>query len=225
MLLSPHHHCNLLSFLGVLLRSGRDLFHKEMVKASQLCLLVQCAFRWRRAGTTWLHLKQGRKKQWKMFLHGATSKGKESLEEGVSWLGRWGRWAVVFTTKQEIEKRGKVRDKDRRRERSITEAAKEELVEGSQQRKVNICHTKACQMPTQPRSYTQHQSIDLWERKQQACQMNLAVLNPKNSGRGTARTTGYACNVVGHSPQHSSSPWTSLMPLTRSWLWWPAPMK
>lgn len=66
--------------------------------------------------------------------------------------------------------------------RFITDGAKEELVEGSQQRRVKICHTKACQMSARPRSYTQHRSRDLWERKEQACQVNLAVLNPKTSG-------------------------------------------
>lgn len=76
----------------------------------------------------------------------------------------------------------KLRDEDEWRERFITDAAKEELVEGSQQRRVNICHTKARQMSAQPRSYTQHQSIDLWERKEQAWQTNLAVLNSKTSG-------------------------------------------
>lgn len=60
-----------------------------------------------------------------------------------------------------------MRDEDGQRERFITVAVKE-LVEESQQRKVNICCTKACQMATQPRSYTQHQSIDLWKRKEQA---------------------------------------------------------
>lgn len=39
-----------------------------------------------------------------MFLCGVT--GKESLEEEVSWLGSWGRWAAVLTTKQEIKKVG-----------------------------------------------------------------------------------------------------------------------
>jgi len=62
------------------------------------------------------------------------------------------------------------------------DAAKEELVEGSQQRRVNICHTKAHQMSTQLRSYIQQQSIDLWERKEQAWPLNLAMLNPKTSG-------------------------------------------
>lgn len=41
-----------------------------------------------------------------MFPRGVASKGKDSLEEGVSWLASWGRWAVVFTAEQEIEKVG-----------------------------------------------------------------------------------------------------------------------
>jgi len=55
---------------------------------------------------TWLHFMQGRKRQWEVFPCGVTSKGKESLEETVLWVGRWGRRALVFTTKQEVEKVG-----------------------------------------------------------------------------------------------------------------------
>lgn len=67
---------------------------------------LSSVFRWRREGTTWLHLRQGRKNQQEMFARGVSSKGKESLEEGGSWLGRWGRWSVVFTTEQKMEKVG-----------------------------------------------------------------------------------------------------------------------
>lgn len=48
------------------------------------------------------------------------------------------------------------------------DVAKQHLVEGSQQRRANICHGRACQAVTQSRSYTQHQLMDIWERKEQA---------------------------------------------------------
>lgn len=95
-----------------------------------------------------------------------------------SWeAGEGGLWCSPPSRRS--KRWGKVRDEDGWRERFITDGAKKELVEGSQQRRVNICHTP--QASTQLRFYTQHQSIRLWERKEPAWQMNL-VLNPKSSG-------------------------------------------
>lgn len=83
-----------------MVRSEGDLIQGEMGRASQLCVQVG------KGRDPLLAFKARREKSAGEVHLWCQQQGQGELEEGGLWLGRWGRWSVVFPTEQEMGKEG-----------------------------------------------------------------------------------------------------------------------